>query len=199
MKLLGPSRHPRLNEAVAVVCLLLSVALALSLISYHAQDSSWDTAAGSARPLNLFGPFGANLADWSLQAFGLGSFVFPLLLVALAWKWLRSQPVEAALVRVFGSTIFLVGSCAGLDLIFQWRPYGGAVPVGGITGILAGGWMVDQFNSTGALLVIGTTLLLSLYLISSFSMTKVAAWFAGPRACWMPGWPAIAPGGNGGG
>ncbi|MCX6625952.1 MAG: DNA translocase FtsK 4TM domain-containing protein, partial [Acidobacteria bacterium] len=140
--------------------------------------------AGSVRPLNLFGPFGAHLSDWCLQSFGLGAFAFPVLLVALAWKWLRSHAVEAPLVRIFGSAILLVGTCAGLDLALSWRPFNGSVPVGGVLGILAGDYLVERFNSTGALLVVGTSLLLSLYLISTFSMVKLASWLSGPRS-WL--------------
>ncbi|MCC7498103.1 MAG: DNA translocase FtsK [Bryobacterales bacterium] len=184
MKLLGPTRHTRLNEALAVVCLLFSIALALSLVSYHQQDASWDTAAGNARPLNLIGPFGAYFSNWFLQWFGLGAFAFPILLIALAWKWLRSQPVEAPLVRVFGSILLLAGTCAALALLVNWRPYGGAIPAGGVGGILAGDFLVDRFNATGALLVVASSLLVSLYLISSFSMTKLASWFSGPRT-WL--------------
>ncbi len=184
MKLLGPTRHTRLNEAIAVVCLLLSIGLSLSLISYHVQDASWDTATGSIRPLNLIGPFGAHLSDWFLQWFGLGAFAFPGLLTALAWKWLRSRPVEAPLVRLFGSAVLLLGTCSGLDLTLSWRPFSGNIPIGGVAGILAGDFLVERFNSTGALLVVATSLLLSLYLISTFSMATLASWFGGPRA-WL--------------
>ena len=66
----------------------------LSLASYHAQDPSWDTASVS-RPLNLIGYPGAYLSDLLFQAFGMAALLFPVLVLALAWKWIRSEQIEA--------------------------------------------------------------------------------------------------------
>ena len=55
MRLLVPTQRKRLNEATGFVLLSLGLFLWLSLVSYQAQDPSWNTSAGSARPLNLTG------------------------------------------------------------------------------------------------------------------------------------------------
>ena len=49
MKLLSPTQHRRLNEIVGFLLLSLGLVILLSLISYHTQDPSFDTAA-AARP-----------------------------------------------------------------------------------------------------------------------------------------------------
>ena len=54
MKLLSPTQHRRLNEAVGFLLLSMGLVALLSLVSYHSQDPSWDTAS-DARPLNLIG------------------------------------------------------------------------------------------------------------------------------------------------
>ena len=54
MKLLSPTQHRRLNEVIGFLLLSLGLVMLLSLISYHTQDPSWNTAAAS-RPLNLVG------------------------------------------------------------------------------------------------------------------------------------------------
>jgi undecaprenyl-diphosphatase UppP len=73
MRFLGPTRHARLNEAGAVVFLLAGLFLFFSLISYYPLDSSWNTAASSAKPVNLTGLVGASISDLLLQGFGLGA------------------------------------------------------------------------------------------------------------------------------
>jgi len=72
MKLLSPTRHKRLNELAGLLFLSLGLAILLSLISYHVQDPSWDTAAAT-RPLNLVGYPGSYLSDL-LQFFGAAAF-----------------------------------------------------------------------------------------------------------------------------
>ena len=62
MKLLSPTEHRRLNEVTGFLLLSMGLVILLSLVSYHAQDPSWDTAAGS-RPLNLVGYPGSWLSD----------------------------------------------------------------------------------------------------------------------------------------
>ena len=75
MRFLGPTRHARLNEAGAVVFLIAGLFLFFSLISYFPLDSSWNTAASSAKPVNLTGFVGAAISDLLLQGFGLGAYV----------------------------------------------------------------------------------------------------------------------------
>ena len=94
MKLLSPTQHHRLNELTGLLLLSSGLAILLSLISYHAQDPSWDTAAAT-RPLNLVGYPGSYLADLLVQFFGAAAFLFPLMIFALAWRWLRSEAIEA--------------------------------------------------------------------------------------------------------
>ena len=56
MKFLGPTRHPRLNEAGAFVFLLAGLFIFLSLASYYAFDPSWNTASSVAQASQPDGP-----------------------------------------------------------------------------------------------------------------------------------------------
>jgi S-DNA-T family DNA segregation ATPase FtsK/SpoIIIE len=181
MKILGPTRHNRLNEAAAFVYAFAGVFMALSLVSYYPQDPSWNTAVGAVRAHNLTGVIGAHAADLLFQVFGLTAFGLPLLIWALAWKWIRSQPIEAAWVRVGGSTLLLLSVSAGASLITPWRPWHGAFASGGIIGTLLADYLVVSLNPLGTALVTGVCLILSLYLLSTFSMTALRGWLSGPR------------------
>lgn len=185
MKILGPTRHPRLNEVVAVVLLFAGIGLTLALVSYHPTDPSFNTAAPSGlRPLNLLGRVGAHTSDLLLQVFGLAAFALPVMSVALAWKWLRSRPVEAPFIKITGTLSLVVFCSAGLAMIPNFRVFERTVAPGGLIGVLVADSLVDSLNLPGAVLLTATSLLLSLYLVSAFSMAKAAAWMEGPLATW---------------
>jgi S-DNA-T family DNA segregation ATPase FtsK/SpoIIIE len=181
MKLLGPTEHPRLNEAASVVYAASAILLTLSLVSYRGEDPSLNSSTG-ARPLNWIGFPGSYTADAVFQLFGAMAFVFPVLLGLLAWKWLRSKPIQAQGVKVFG-WVMLVGSASALvSMKTGWRLFHDAVPAGGMSGLLLADFLVRTMNLTGAMILTATCLTVSLYLVSSFSMTKLAHWFQGPMA-----------------
>jgi S-DNA-T family DNA segregation ATPase FtsK/SpoIIIE len=180
MKLLSPTQHKPLNEVTGFLLLSLGLVILLSLISYHAQDPSWDTASDS-RPLNLIGYPGSYLSDVFLQAFGAAAFLFPLLVFLLSWRWIRSEPVDAAAVKAAGSVLLTLGACAGLSFA-PLRLFGGAIPIGGTLGLALARYLTGTLNVAGALLVTATAIIVAVYLVSTFTLAKLAEWFAGPAA-----------------
>ena len=103
MNILGPTRFHRLNEAGGLVFLFAGLFFILSLISYHQQDPSWNTASGVLHAHNLTGFAGSYTSDLCFQLLGLGAFGIPTLLWMLAWKWVRSQAIQAPWVKICGS------------------------------------------------------------------------------------------------
>jgi S-DNA-T family DNA segregation ATPase FtsK/SpoIIIE len=182
MKLLGPTRYPRLNEAAALVFLLAGLFLILSLVSYHAQDPSWNVVSGAAKPQNLTGFAGSYVADFCLQLLGMAAFGLPVLMWLLAWKWLRSTPIEAAPVKVGGGLLLLLSSGTALSFEHGWHPFTGTFAAGGLIGTLLASYLLHSFNFWGTLLVTATGLIVSLYLISTFSMAALAGWLERPTA-----------------
>ncbi len=183
MNLLGPSQRPRLNEAVGFVYLFAGIFLAAALATYHPGDASWNTAAPPLhKPENLTGRVGAHLADLLLQLFGLGAFALPILALLLSWRWFRSRPVEAPLVKLFGALSLVAFVSAALSMGPDFRPIGGVIPAGGTLGVLFAAVLVEAMNTTGALLFTATAILISLYLVSKFSMAVLSAWLSRPIA-----------------
>ncbi|MGA3019450.1 MAG: DNA translocase FtsK [Bryobacteraceae bacterium] len=180
MKLLSPTQHKRWNELTGFLLLSTGLVILLSLVSYHAQDPSWNTAAGS-RPLNLIGYPGSYLADILFQAFGAAALLFPLLIFLLAWRWIRSEQIEAGAVKMLGSVLLTLGACAALSFL-PWRMFGGGVTVGGALGLVLARYLVETLNLAGALLATVTTVVISIYLVSSFTLAKLPEWFARPIA-----------------
>ena len=184
MKILGPTRFHRLNEAGGLVYLFTGFFLILCLISYHPQDPSWNTVTGAARAHNLTGLAGSYTADLCFQLLGLAAFSLPVLLWLLAWKWIRSAPIQAAGVKVFGAVVFFLSISTALSIRPFFRPWDGAFSAGGVVGILIADSLLSSLNLMGTVLFTGICFLLSLYLISRFSMAAfmaiAARWLAGP-------------------
>ncbi len=184
MKLLGPTRFPRANEAAAFVFLAMGLFLTLSLISYDPVDPSWDAVSGAAHAHNLIGFPGAFVSDLCFQLLGLAAFAMPVLLWMLAWKWIRSQAIESAGVKICGSLLLLLAGCTALSLGPHWTMWGGAFTPGGLLGNLLAAGLIASLNLTGTLLLTAISLIVAVYLISTFSMSSLAAWLAGPRSVW---------------
>jgi len=180
MKLLSPTQYQRLNEVIGFLLLSLGLVTLLSLISYHAQDPSWDTASGS-RPLNLVGYPGAYFSDLLFQMLGAAAFMMPLLLFLLAWKWIRSDAIQAPAVKLAGSAMLTLGACAAFSFL-PFRLFGGMIRIGGTLGFAIASYLVDSLNIAGAVVVTGTLVIVSIYLVSSFTLDKLAVWLSHPLA-----------------
>ncbi len=179
MKLLSPTSQKRVNELVGLLLLSLGLVLLLSLASYHVLDPSLNTAAAT-HPHNLIGYPGAWFADLLLQSFGIGSFVFPILLFGLAWKWVRSEEVEAGAIKLCGTLLLLLSLTAAVSFMPRLKLFGGAISIGGLLGMMLAHYLMHALNPTGAILLTITTLVVSVYLVSTFTVSILAVWFARP-------------------
>ncbi|MBL8179346.1 MAG: DNA translocase FtsK 4TM domain-containing protein, partial [Bryobacterales bacterium] len=180
MRLLGPTRNERLNEAAGVVYLIGALVLALSLYSFHPNDPSFNTATSSVQAGNLIGKAGSYASDLLYQVFGFGAWLVPVGVLALGWKWVRSKPIQVPFVKACGFSILILGSCTAFALIPGLRPFDGMLPAGGLAGVLMADILVGALNTTGAALLTATSMFVSLYLVSSFSLAKLPLWFAHP-------------------
>jgi S-DNA-T family DNA segregation ATPase FtsK/SpoIIIE len=182
MRYLGPTSHPRLNEAVAVVFLATGLFVLFSLVSYHPFDPSWDTVASEGQAVNLTGHVGAFVSDLLLQMLGLGACAVPVLILLLSWKWIRSAEIKAPLAKALGSLMLVASTCAALGLGPEWRPIAGVIPAGGLIGTLLADDLIASMNLTGAALVTSACWIVALYLVSSFEMSRLRRWFRVPAA-----------------
>lgn len=181
MRLLGPTPFPRLNEALAFVFVFAGMFVILSLVSYHADDPSWNAVSSAGNAQNLTGVVGAHISDLCLQSLGFAAFAIPVLLWVLSWRWLRSQPLNDAGAKIAGSVLLLLSVCTGLTLFLRWHPAGATFAPGGVLGTLLTEYLLSVLNLTGTVLVTSIAFIGSLYLISTFSMSRMLAWFPAIR------------------
>jgi len=177
MRLFTPGQSKRLNEVTGFLFLAAGILFLLSMASFHPRDPSWDTVAGLVRTSNLIGPVGAHIADVFLQSFGLAAFLFPVLIFALGWKWIRSEAVEAPIVKLLGSAAMVASACGAAALLPEWRLFDHTILIGGAAGFLIADWLTHALNPAGAAVVLATALVISIYLVSSFTLAKLRAWF----------------------
>jgi DNA segregation ATPase FtsK/SpoIIIE, S-DNA-T family len=180
MRILGPTRFERLNEAAGVVFLFAGLFLTLSFISYHPLDPSWNSVTGVTHAHNLIGVAGSFISDLCLQLLGFGAFAMPVLLWMVSWKWIRSEEIEGATVKVFGAVLLFLSLSSALSLGQPWRPWTGTFSAGGMLGLVLASTLRASLNVAGSALVTLVCLILSLYLISTFSMSVLARLFRAP-------------------
>lgn len=183
MNILGPTPVRRLNEVIGLVSLAAAVYLILVLVSYYPQDASWNTAAAGAEARNLGGQVGAYLADILLQTFGLGSFLIPGFIILLAWRWVHSAEVEDPWIRIGGASLLFLAMHTTLGFWSDWRTFDSTIPMGGLFGSLLASTLLRWFNLTGSVLVTSTCMLVSLYLLTTFSLRNLPFWIKRPT--WM--------------
>src|SRR5689334_17173372 len=68
--------------------------LMVALFSYSGEDLSFNSFSTAAATHNLGGRFGAQLADFFLQLFGLASYSIPVTLIYLAYRAFSQDAVR---------------------------------------------------------------------------------------------------------
>ncbi len=191
MRLFTPTQSRRLNEATGFLFLAAGILVLLSFASFHPSDASLNTATGASQTGILIGPIGAYMSDLFLQSFGLAAFAFPVLMFALGWRWIRSEPLPAPAVKLLGSAIIVISLCGMAALLPDWRLFDKTIPPGGAAGFLIAGLLRHGLNLAGATVVLATSFIISIYLVSKFSLASlenlfspIARFFAGIQARW---------------
>ncbi len=145
----------RFAELAGVGLAVAGLALLLALISYHAQDPSFDTAS-NARVLNLAGPFGAGLSDLLLQSFGIAGFLPSCILLAWAYRLAACGRLGFLKTRIFlgGLSMPLLSAAFAMAVaVIPGPPVGWPVPagIGGAAGlILSDHFGHSAFGDAGA-------------------------------------------------
>ncbi|TSK07279.1 MAG: DNA translocase FtsK [Geobacter sp.] len=152
--------------------------LFVALASYHGEDLSFNSVSTLTQTRNLGGRFGAELADFFLQLFGLASYIFPCNLIYLAYRSFTSDPVRWRRYKAVGF-VLLVVSVAGLFAFnLQFTEFlGQRVPTGGFIGFQSSALLKRAFGTVGALLILLPMLAASAMLLSRFSFVLFANWW----------------------
>jgi S-DNA-T family DNA segregation ATPase FtsK/SpoIIIE len=182
MSILSPTqKHPRLNEIIGVLLVTGAILVLLSLVSYHPTDPSLDWIASPdlhPKSQNYIGMAGSYTADLLIQTLGFSSFLLPLVLLVVGWRWFRSTQIETPLLKLFGLCLlmFSLSTLAAIlptDLFLRWRL---KTNFGGLVGQLLSEQIETILNPAGRLIVLTATLLVALYITTSFSLHRLLNW-----------------------
>ncbi len=168
-------KNTRRNEIIAIALFAVSVLLALCLISYNPNDSSWNTA-GQEGTRNLVGAIGSNIAVTLFQFVGLAAYLLPLLLLAAAWRRFRTRHIRAPLSRIVG-LLTLTLSASALLALSGLRPlFDASFQPGGVVGTLIARVFESGLSTVGASVLLVALAATGLLLATNFSFVRAYEW-----------------------
>jgi len=164
----------RKHEIWAVLLLMLTLLLLFSLLSFHSDDPTFYDFS-KTHPRNWVGSVGANLSFIFLLRMGLCAYVLPLIGLWVSWSlFLGRPPFPYRRMQPLG--IGLLVACAmALGAIHkpEVRFLGQQISSGGELGMMLSQFLVKQFYSAGAHVVLFGTLLIGFLLATPFSLKVI--------------------------
>jgi DNA segregation ATPase FtsK/SpoIIIE, S-DNA-T family len=164
------------REVLGISLLALAVLLALSLISFNADDISFNNQPSEPqKTANLAGLVGSYLADIFFQAFGLTAFLWPFVLAFFALRLFRSSEISVSpLKAICWAGLFLAVSgllSLGLGKV---NLLGASMDSGGALGKILATTGERFLNLTGAVLLLALVLVVSMMVITNLSWVEVS-------------------------
>jgi len=152
--------------------------IGVALCSYNGEDLSFNSFSTAAATHNLGGRFGAQLADFFLQLFGLASYVIPGTLIYLAYRAISQDAVRWRPYKIVGFGLLLAALSGLFAFNLQFTEFAGQkVPTGGFIGFQSAELLKRAFGKVGALLILLPMLAASAMLLSRFSFILFANWW----------------------
>ncbi|MBI1922224.1 MAG: DNA translocase FtsK 4TM domain-containing protein [Geobacter sp.] len=149
----------------------------IALLSYHADDLSYNSYSAAGMVKNLGGRFGSELSDLLLQLFGMAAFVIPCFVVFLSYKLLRFKELKWRGYKATAFVLFLVSLSALFAFNMEFTLFiGQRVPTGGFFGYQSAEFLKSYIGIPGALLLLLPLLAASVMVLSRFSFVLFAGW-----------------------
>lgn len=155
------------TEILSIILFALSLVIFLSLISYDANDPSFNVYYTNPQKIrNVLGIVGSHVSDMMFQLFGLVAFFIVLILFQLSFRLFLTLQFPLRLPQGLGWVVLILSSAAILDLSL------GSISLGNFSGNAGGesGWVISHFL-TKYLNVIGSYIFLALILIISLMIS----------------------------
>ena len=186
MKFLSFAQIPRVRELMGILCLVAFLAVVLSLATFDPTDPSWNAASPADPPHNAIGRVGASLSDLGYQSFGLSIWLLPAVLLTAGVRALRLRHIGPPVSRAVGYGLAAVSLSGFFTMAGPHVAWQGSFEIGGVAGLLIATTLTRYLNPAGTLILLGTFLLLALYLISSFTLHGLFPNFGAKLATFLP-------------
>ena len=177
----APRRAFPINrEIVGILLVTLAVLIFLSLWSFSLRDVGWsglpesDTVVERGSPHNLVGLVGAYIAKGLIWLVGSAALAIPFVILVFGIRMFLAE--RKAVTTILGSVLLILGLST---LVWLHHPVSVQVLEDGITsGVYAGhagawtaGKLEPLFGRWGTTILLGALLLVSLLLVTSFSLS----------------------------
>ena len=164
-------KHKHGNEVVALVLFAGGLLVLLALITYSAADPSFSVSGRGGDTRNAIGVIGSYLSDAILKLFGVCAYLIPLFLFAYAVFFALGGEAVHPLLKKIGGILFFVALATLMGLHGETVSLlGESVPSGGMLGQLFVILLVKSVSITGAFIITVTALVISLILLTPFSL-----------------------------
>ena len=152
--------------------------LLIALLSFKADDFSFNTFSSDHVVKNLGGSFGAQLSDLMLQLFGLAAYAIPAAFLYLAYRSLRFKEFrwKAYKIAAFTGLLVTLSAIFAFNLEFT-ELFGQRVPTGGGIGFKTAEILKHYLGTSGAILLLLPMLAASIMVLSRFSFILYADWW----------------------
>ena len=196
------------REIVGILLVTLAALIFLSLWSFSLHDVGWsglpasDTVSERGSPQNLVGLVGAYIAKGLIWLVGSAALAIPFVILVFGIRMFLTE--RKSFTTILGSVLFILGLST---LVWLHHPVSVQVLEDGITsGIYAGhagAWTANAleplFGRWGSTILLGALLLVSLLLVTSFSLSagvesipkgvgKMGQWVRLPAWQWPAWW-----------
>ena len=196
------------REIVGILLVTLAVLIFLSLWSFSLHDVGWsglpesDTVAERGSPQNLVGLVGAYIAKGLIWLVGSAALTIPFVILVYGIRVFQTE--RKFFTTILGSVLLILGLST---LVWLHHPVSVQVLEDGITsGVYAGhagawtaGKLEPLFGRWGSTILLGALLLVSLMLVTSFSLSagvgriptgvgKMGQWVRLPTWQWPTWW-----------
>ena len=166
----------RTREIKGVIDITLALFFLLCLFSYSPVDPSFTHyVSGHGKVNNLIGPFGSYTADSLIRLFGGSVFLIPLFLLIAGIRYLADAAFQIRSLHWVGATglvlsVSVLSHLALRDISFS----GTTFHPGGWLGLTAFHFLGARLNTAGTALVVLFVFLISLMIMSNFSVVFTA-------------------------
>ena len=193
----GPRYRPK--WLAASICFLLGAWIAVTLLDYTPRQSheyqiggqsAWNGTVWVVHDLaapspNLGGPWGADIAWWSLHLLGLSTWLLPVFLLWFAWVAVRNAR-RLVLTRFIAMTLCILSASGLAAMIERFQGNYFTCGLGGLLGqLFYQHTLRDTIGVFGAGLLLGMVYILTLAFIFTRDIgTELERMFAAIRTWW---------------
>ena len=159
---------------IGIVVVAIGICLAAALLTYHPTDSSAFYTSTETEIHNAIGYYGATLAWIFVSFFGFASLLFPTVLLISGWNRFWGRDIEYFHTKLIGFVVLVLAlpPLFALALGQVWIR-GSLIAAGGYLGQEINAAVSGNMNTSGAVIVLVTSLLIGLLLATRISLAAV--------------------------